>query len=141
MRIDTDVGVRADADADPALADGECGGEAVAQVGLGRRADADPASAFGEQIELMPVRVCGMDDGGERAQAPGLVQQLDRPHPMLGHALLDLTRLLVGVNVQNELTLARVAADRLEPLTGTRADRVGGNADAHALGLERLYLL
>ena len=89
----------------------------------------------------MPIRVCGVHDGRARAEAPGLVQQLDRPHPMLGHALLDLTRLLVGVNVQNELTLVRVAADGLEPLAGTRADRVGGDADAHALGLERLHLL
>ena len=50
---------------------------------------------------------------------------------MLGEALLDLSRLLVGVDVQRQLVLVGVPSELLEPLAGTRTDRVGGDADAN----------
>ena len=51
---------------------------------------------------------------------------------MLGEALVDLARLLVGVDVEDELLLLGVASDRLEPVRRAGADGVGGNADRQA---------
>ena len=60
---------------------------------------------------------------------PGRGEQLDGTHAVLGDALLDLARLLVGVDVQDEPLAGCVAADLLEPVAGTGADGVGGEAD------------
>ena len=131
-RIDADVRVRADAQPDAALAHRLDAEEAVAEVRLGRRADADPGAAVGHQVELGVVGVCGVDDGGARAEAPGSGEELDGPDSVLGEALFDLARLLVGVDVEDELLLVGVASDRLEPVRRAGADGVGGNADRQA---------
>src|SRR5215210_796434 len=57
---------------------------------------------------------------------------------MLGDALVDLPRLLVGVDVDNEVAPGGVAADLLEPVARAGADGVGGEADANALAGEVL---
>ncbi len=75
-----------------------------------------------------------------RAEAAGAVEQLDRPAAVLGEALLDLARLLVGVDVQRQPLRRRVAAELLEPLARAGADGVGGEADADPVGAERLEL-
>jgi CDP-diacylglycerol--glycerol-3-phosphate 3-phosphatidyltransferase len=49
---------------------------------------------------------------------------------VLGETLLDLSRLLVGVDVQRQLVLCGVAPELLEPVARARADGVG--SDAHA---------
>ena len=59
---------------------------------------------------------------------------------MLRHALLDLTWLLVGVHMQRELLARRVGAELLEPDARASADGVGGEADTHAGGPNRLEL-
>ena len=59
---------------------------------------------------------------------------------VLGEALLDLARLLVGVDVQRQLVLGGVAAELLEPVARTGADGVGGDADADPVGSQLLEL-
>src|SRR6266487_103156 len=61
-RVDPDVRVGADADADSAVAELSDRCEAVAEVRLRRRADADSGTGFGDQIELVRIRVGGVDD-------------------------------------------------------------------------------
>ena len=51
---------------------------------------------------------------------------------MLGEALLDLARLLVGMDVQRKLLARRVPADLLEPGARAGAHGVGGKADGDA---------
>src|SRR5919204_4429765 len=62
-RVDPDVRVGADADADRARADAFDGEEPVAEIRLGRRARADPRAGSREQIELVAVRVRRVDHG------------------------------------------------------------------------------
>jgi hypothetical protein len=59
---------------------------------------------------------------------------------VLGETLIDLARLLVGVDVQGEGLGGRVPPELLEPVARAGADRVGGNADAHAGGPQLLQL-
>ncbi len=75
----------------------------------------------------------GVDHGRVRAEAAAARQQLDRPEPVLGAALLDLPRLLGRMDVQRQPLALRVAAERLEPRPGARADGVGRDADAEAV--------
>ena len=82
----------------------------------------------------MRVGVGGVDDRRVRAETAGLRQQLDRPQTVLGEALLDLARLLVGVHVQRQRLARRVGAELLQPVAGAGAHGVGGEADAHAGG-------
>jgi hypothetical protein len=42
----------------------------------------------------------GVDDRRARRQAAGVCEELDWPAAVLGETLLDLSRLLVGVNVE-----------------------------------------
>ena len=91
--------------------------EAVAEVRLGRRADADPRARLGEQVELARVGVRRVDDRRVRAEAAGLREQLDRPQAVLGEALLDLARLLVGVHVQRQA----VARPRSAPSSSSQS--------------------
>ena len=70
-----------------------------------------------------------MDNGRAWAETAGPREQLDRAYTVLGHALFDLARLLVGVHVQDDLVLGRIAADLLEPVRRARADGVGGQPD------------
>src|SRR5919199_3245661 len=123
-RVDPHVRVRADTDADPALADPLDGREAVAEVRLGGRADADPRTGFGDEVELAVGRVRRVDDRREGRQAPRAREELDRPDAVLGEALLDLARLLVGVDVERQALPLGIAADLLEPVGGTGADGV-----------------
>ena len=139
-RVDPHVRVRADADPDAALQEPLDRHEAVAEVRLGRRADADARAGLGEQVELVPVRVRGVDDRRARAEAAARVEQLDRAQPVLGEALLDLARLLVGVDVQRQLVLGGVAPELLEPVARAGADGVGGDADADPGAPQRLEL-
>ena len=85
--------------------------EAVAEVrprssGRGRRvapASASRSSSWSSACVAWTTVVCG-------PRQPASVEQLDRPPPVLGEALLDLARLLVGVDVEHEaLALARSA--------------------------------
>ena len=51
---------------------------------------------------------------------------------MLGAALVELARLLVGVDVADQAVLLGVGGDRLQPGRRDRAHAVGGDADGHA---------
>ena len=82
-----------------------------------------------------------MDDRRARAEAAGLGEELDRPHAVLLDALVDLARLLVGVDVEGQIVLLGVAADLLEPVGRAGADGVGGKADPDAALLEPLDLV
>ena len=128
-RVDAHVRVRADAHADAALTDLLDREEPVAEIGLGRRADADAGVGLSDEVELRFVRVGGMDDRRARTEAAALRKQLDRPDAVLLDALVDLARLLVGVDVQRQLVLRGVAADLLEPPGRAGADGVGGDSD------------
>ena len=61
---------------------------------------------------------------------PGAVQQLDGRDAVLGAALVQLARLLVGVDVADEAVRVGVGGDRLEPAGRHGADAVRGDADA-----------
>ena len=116
-RVDADVRVRADAERDRALADALGREEAVAEVGLRRRAGADGRAGRGEEVELGAVGVRRVDDGRSLAEAARAREELDRPAAVLGEALLDLLRLLVGVDVQREALRAR----RSSPISSSQS--------------------
>src|SRR5215216_2954521 len=139
-RIDSHVRVRADAHADSALAQRLHRYEAVAEVRLRGRADTDARTRVRQQVELVPVGVGRVDDRRVRPEAARLREQLDRPHAVLGYALLDLPRLLVGVDVQRQRLGRGVPPELLEPLPRTGAHGVGSDADAHARFSHRLQL-
>ena len=70
--------------------------------GLGMGAyffDARASPAF-VTSELTAVGVGRVDDRRPLSEAAAVGKELDRPHPVLCDALLDLARLLVGVHVQ-----------------------------------------
>src|SRR6185437_5159075 len=140
-RVDAHVRVRADAESDSAVEEPLDREEAVAEVRLGRRADADARAGGREQVELVSVGVRCMHDGRARAETAADVEQLDRAQPVLGKALLDLARLLVGVHVQRQLVLCRVAPELLEPVPGTCPDRVGRDPDADSVAPQLLELV
>ena len=107
--------------------------EPVAEVSLRRRAGADRGSVGRHQVELRAVRMGCVDDRGAIRQAPRAGEQLDRAAPMLGQAFLDLPRLLVGVNVEDEALAIGIARDLLEPCARTGTDGVGSETDHDAL--------
>jgi len=76
--------------------------------------------------------MCGVDDCRVLAETAGALEQLDRTEAVLGETLLDLARLLVGVNVERDSLGGGVATDLLEPLGRTRAHRVGRDTDPEA---------
>ena len=117
------------------------GEEAVAEVRLGRGACADRRPAVPEQIELRSVRVRRMHDRGVLAEAAAVGEELDRAHAVLGEGLLELTRLLVRVDVERESFGVGVAAELDEPLSRTGTHRVGGDPDRDPSAAERLELL
>ena len=139
-RVDADVRVGTDTEWDPALEQALGGDESVAEARLGRRADADSGTRLGDQVELVVVRVRGVDDGRTRPEAAAASEQLDRADPVLGHALLDLAGLLVGVDVEHEPLALGVAADLLEPVGRAGADGVGGEPDAQPAAAQLLDL-
>src|SRR5437667_197357 len=57
-----------------------------------------------------------MDDRRVRPEAAGLREQLDWTQAVLGDALLDLARLLVGVHVQRQRLRRRVRSEFFQPL-------------------------
>src|SRR5439155_13688136 len=81
-----------------------------------------------------------VDDRRPGAEATRPREQLDRADAVLGDALVDLARLLVGMYVQDEPFAPGVAADLLEPVGGTGANRVGGEPDAQPVRPQRLDL-
>jgi CDP-diacylglycerol--glycerol-3-phosphate 3-phosphatidyltransferase len=140
QRVDPNVRVGADAERDTPVRDAGGGEEAVREVGLGGEAGAHGGAGVGEQVELGAVGVRGVHDGHVRTEAPGLFEQLDRPAPVLGEALLDLLRLFVGVHVEGQPLGGGVAADLLQPASLTGADRVGGKADRNSGAAQLLEL-
>ncbi len=107
-------------------------GTTVAEVGLGRRAEADPRARLREQVELAVVGVRGVDDRRARAEAARVGEQLDRPAAVLGEAVLDLARLLAGVDVQDERFPVGVPSELREPVGWAGAYGVRRDADADA---------
>ena len=91
------------------MLDARGGQEAVREIGLGGRAGADRGARLREQVELRAVGLRRVHDRRMRAEAAGTGEQLDRPAAVLGEALLDLARLLVGVDVQRQAVLDGVA--------------------------------
>src|SRR5437588_9741143 len=73
-RVDPNVRVRADAQADAPLADALDGEEPVAEIRLRRRARADPGAAVRNQVELCAVGMRGVHDGRPLGQATGPVE-------------------------------------------------------------------
>ena len=59
---------------------------------------------------------------------------------MLGEALFDLPRLFVGVHVERQRVLRRVAAELAQRLGRAGPDGVGGDPDADARVAQRLQL-
>ena len=98
------------------------------------------APAAREQVELGSVGVRRVDDRRSLREAPGPLEQLDRPDAVLGEALLDLARLFVRVHVQRQPLGGGVAADLLEPVLGTCAHGVGGDADGDPAAAQILQL-
>ena len=139
--VDPHVRVRPDAERDRAVEDLGDAQESVAEIGLGRRAGADARSGGREEIELVVVRMRGVDDGRPLAEAARVGEELDRAAAVLLEALLDLARLLVGVDVEWQLLAPCVGADLLEPGARAGADGVGGDPDGDSRRAERLDLL
>jgi hypothetical protein len=115
-RVDANVRVRSDAEPDRALAHALHGQKAVAQVRLRRRAGTDARACLREQVELLPVCVRRVHHGRAFRQTASAVEQLDRADAVFGETLLDLAGLLVGMYVQRQAFVGRVASDRLQPL-------------------------
>ena len=115
--------------------------EAVAEVRLGRRARRrSRAPASREEIELVAVGVGRVHDRRARAEAALACEQLDRAQAVLGEALIDLTRLLVGVYVQRQVVLGRVRAELAQRVGRARANGVGGDTDRDPVVAQRLEL-
>jgi CDP-diacylglycerol---glycerol-3-phosphate 3-phosphatidyltransferase len=131
-RVDPHVRVGADAERDPVGTESFHRHEPVAEICLRRRAEADPCPSFREEAELPVVCVSPVDDRRAGPQAAGVREELDRAYPVLGQALLDLPRLLVGVYVEDEAFAIGVCADPLEPVRRAGTDGVGGDSDSHA---------
>ncbi len=74
-------------------------------------------------------------------QTAGAGEQLDRSAAVLGEALLDLLRLLVGMGVQRKVVLHRIASDLLEPVGRAGPNRVGCETDGDPSGPQLLDLL
>src|SRR5205823_5108890 len=97
------VRIGADADPDAARADALDREKSVAEVCLRRRAGADAGARTCKQVELRAVGMRRVHDRRALAEAAGAIEQLDRADAVLRDALLDLTGLLVGMDVQREL--------------------------------------
>ena len=116
----------------------------------GRKPSPRSASVVGQTQIVAPttredrvgtVGVGRVHDGRVLRQAAGAGEQLDRSAAVLGEALLDLLRLLVGMDVQRKIVLRRVAADLLEPVGRAGPNRVGCDADGDPGGPQLLDLL
>ena len=96
--------------------------------GRRRRSCRSPAS----RPTSASLDVDAVDQARARAEEAGAVEQLDRRDAVLGAALLELARLLVGVDVADEAVLVGVGGDRLQPARRHGADAVRGDADVDA---------
>ena len=81
-----------------------------------------------------------MHHGRPLAEAAAVGEELDRAPAVLGEALLDLARLLVGVDVEHEPLVGGVAAELLQPVPRAGADGVGGDPDREARAPQTLDL-
>ena len=141
-RVDPHVRVRADAERDRRA-------RAPPRRGGTRRRDRPRSS--GRRRCALPWRRAGRARRRSRAsrgrsvvavvEAAGVGEQLDRAAAVLREALLDLARLLVGVDVERQPLARRVAADLLEPVARAGAHGVGGDADGDPGVAERLDLV
>src|SRR6185436_9313907 len=83
QRIEPHIGVGADAQRDPVLANAGDGEEAIPEVRLRKRADADARAGLREQGELVLVGVRAVDDRRPRPETAGSCQELDRADAVL----------------------------------------------------------
>ena len=107
----------------------------------GRKPSPRLASVVGQAQTVAPrlrragrarrARVGRVDDGRRAPEQAAVVEQLDRPQAVLGERLLDLARLLAGVDVHRQPVPRGVAGDRLEPVARHRPHRVRRVADRH----------
>ena len=74
------------------------------------------------------------------AQAALAFEQRDRPQAVLGEALLDLPRLLVGMDVQRQRVRVGVGAELAQRVGRAGAHGVGGDADCDPVRAQRLEL-
>ena len=82
-----------------------------------------------------------VDDRRPLAETACLGEKLDRADAVLRHALLDLTGLLAGVHVENEVLRLGEACDLDEPLARACSDGVGGEPDRDAILAQALDFL
>src|SRR5918992_911891 len=130
--IDAHIRVGADAERDPALDQGLERGEPVSEVCLRGRTQADERARLGQEIQLVLVGMRRVDDRRPRPETPALGKELDGPETVFGEALLDLARLLVRMDVQDDAFRGRIAAYFLQPVAWAGTDRVGGDTHGHA---------
>ena len=129
-RVDDDVAVAADRQPHAGVAVAQRREVAVAEVALGRRAGRDDRAARGEQRRRRARRRGSPCTTVVRAaEEAGAVQQLDRRAAVLGAALLELARLLVGVDVADQPVGVGVGGDLAQPVGRHGADAVRGDAD------------
>ena len=83
-----------------------------------------------EQLDVGSVTWMPWTTLAQRAEEADAVEQLDRRAAVLGVALLELARLLGGVDVADDVALLAVLRDRLQPVGRHGADRVRGDAVA-----------
>ena len=138
--IDAHVRVRADAHADLPVAHACDRQEPVAEVGLGRRAHTDAGARVTKEVELAAVGMRRVHDRRPRPEATGAREHLDRPETVFSEALLDLARLLVGVDVQRQLVLGGIPAELVQRLRRARPNGVGSDPDPNAGVAQRLEL-
>src|SRR6185503_10432262 len=136
-RVDADLRVAADREADAGVAVAQRREESVAQVALGRRARHDDRPRPREEVDVAVGDVDAVDDARALAEESAAREQLDRRAAVLGVALGELAALLVGVDVEDEAVLAGVGADRLEPGRRDRPDAVRGEADRDPVAVRR----
>jgi hypothetical protein len=79
-------------------------------------------------------------DRGPLAETARTRQELDRPAAVLGEALLDLLRLLVCMDVEDEALPLGVSRDLLEPVSGARAHRMRCDAQRDSPLAQRVDL-
>jgi hypothetical protein len=82
-RVDAHVRVRADAERNSPGAQPFHRNEPVAEVGLRGWTHADAGARLCQEVELVVVRVGGVDDRCPRAEAAGAVEELYRPDAVL----------------------------------------------------------
>jgi hypothetical protein len=83
--------------------------------------------------------VDAVHDGRAVGQELRAVEQLDRRAAVLGPALVQLARLLVGVDVADETVGVGVGGDLAQPAGGNGADAVGGDADVEPARAQLLH--